>query len=65
MSKTYDFKINLISTYYLELTEDDFESIGITYDTATEKDVKRILNSKLTNYYEYDNFTFEEEKEDN
>ena len=62
--KVYDYKVTLKNTAYLELTDADFESIGCTFKTATERDIRNLIASRLEETIDYDYFEAELEREE-
>lgn len=65
MSKLHYYSGKIYTPFIIPLTDKNFESIGVTYETATEEDIRLLLSHRLHICADFDDFTFEEEKEDN
>ena len=61
MTKTY--RVALENFIDVELTEEDFGSIGTTADHASISEIRNLINTKLFHILDYDSFNFKERSE--
>ena len=56
----YKFKVTLKNLIDVELTNEDFESIGTTAQKATAEEIHKLIYSKLFRSVDFDDFEWKE-----